>query len=73
MRSIIAFFPASELSPSYEIEVEHSGTCYVPQFVAESPEGEIYDLSTEFCWEDLPHMTQDLQLELIGFASDVGN
>lgn len=68
------FFRAAS-GNDYELTVLHDDDQYVPKFISEDSdaEGRIYDLSTERNWESLPAMTQELEIEIIGCDSDVGD
>lgn len=57
----------------WELTIEHEENQYCPRFIMEDETGRIQDLSTDKGWPSLPEMTQDLKVEIIDSATDVGD
>lgn len=57
----------------YELTIEHDDGQYVPRYLSEGPTGTIVDLTGERTWDSIMEMTQDLEVEIISWGSDVGD
>lgn len=71
MQSKVFFRAAS--GRDYELTVLHDDEQYVPRFLSEDGDGCVVDLGTDMNWDSLASMTHDLEVEIIGCDSDLGN
>jgi hypothetical protein len=69
--SKIFFRAASEID--YELTAEHEEGRYTPTFLSERTDGTIVDLTGECTWPSLIDMSQDLEIEITSWGSEVGD